>query len=220
MRTHVRWVSRIPSRIPVRWVSRIPSRTHVRWVSRIPDSDSRLQCADLRTVGVPDSLCSAPPADFPAPMVPPLQGGKIIGHPTQGVALGYHIPPFQGGPSLRTHVRWVSRIPGFTYGGCPGFPCGGCPGFPRIPSRIPSVGVPDSLPDSLGDIGHIRHVGYSGIESPIQDIGSNGQVVITIGRMDKFARPDGLQACLAHQSTCLVATSLRLVSKFLRCLGI
>ena len=43
-------------------------------------------------------------------MVPPLQGGKIIGHPTQGVALGYHIPPFQGGPSLRAHVAWVSRI--------------------------------------------------------------------------------------------------------------
>ena len=42
----------------------------------------------------------------------------------------------------------------------------------------------------------------------IQDIGGNGQVVITIGRMDKFALPDGLQACLAHQSTCLVAANL------------
>jgi hypothetical protein len=42
--------------------------------------------------------------------------------------------------------------------------------------------------------------------------GGQGQVVLTIGRMDKFALPDGLQACLAHQLTCLVAANLNALS--------
>ncbi|MFZ1546321.1 MAG: hypothetical protein WAT12_04385 [Candidatus Nitrotoga sp.] len=61
---------------------------------------------------------------------------------------------------------------------------------------------------TLGAITHPSNIGCDRIELPIQNFGSNWQIVFVVSCVDEFTLPYWLQACLAQQVAHPIATNL------------